>query len=101
MKEFEILVLCDDGEDVWKYVEADSFDEACDMAFNDALEAGEKPVQCESNTNWDPIDPEPIYSDEDGRCIGHLQPRMTQAQLDASPGIQGWSRPSIDTRFAS
>jgi hypothetical protein len=100
MKDFEITILCDDGETHDVTVQAPNFNEACDEAFNDALVAGWRPVQCEPNTNWDPIVPEPLYSDTDGRCIGYLQPRMTPAQLAASPGIQSWSRPTEDTRFA-
>lgn len=106
MKDFEIQVLCDDGlEHVAVVLDAKDLDEACDIAFNDALELGHKPVQCEPvepvrpATNWDPIDPEPLYND-DGQCIGQLMPRMTQEQLAASPGIQSWSTPAIDTRFA-
>jgi hypothetical protein len=52
----------------------------------------------ENDMNWDPIKPEPVFND-DGQCIGKLMPRMTQEQLAVSPGIQGWSRPEVDTRF--
>lgn len=50
-------------------------------------------VECK---DWDSFDDQKMYVD--GVCIGTLQPRMTQEQLDATPGIQGWSRPTHETR---
>jgi hypothetical protein len=46
--------------------------------------------------NWDSYDAQPVY--HNGKCIGSLVPRMTQEQIAASPGIQGWSAPKFDTR---
>lgn len=47
--------------------------------------------------NWDSLIPQPVYSST-GQHIGMKMPRMTQAQIAASPGIQGWSAPDTDTR---
>ena len=48
--------------------------------------------------NWDSFDPQPVYDRVTSQCIGMLQPRMTQAQIAATPGIQGWSAPTHETR---
>lgn len=46
--------------------------------------------------NWDSFNPQPLVVD--GKSIGKLMPRATQAVLNASPGLQGWSKPEYETR---
>lgn len=46
---------------------------------------------------WDSLLPQPVYNST-GRHAGTLMPRMTQAEIAASPGIQGWSAPKHETR---
>jgi hypothetical protein len=49
-----------------------------------------------SINNWDSFSPQKMYVGT--KCIGTLMPRMTQAQIRASKGVQGWSAPSVETR---
>jgi len=46
--------------------------------------------------NWDSFKPQPIY--RNSRHVGWLAPRLTQQQIAASPAIQGWSVPAVETR---
>ncbi len=48
--------------------------------------------------NWDSFYPQPLTDVETGKSLGVLMPRATQAVLRASPGLQGWSKPMIETR---
>ena len=34
-----------------------------------------------------------LMHDEQGNCLGRLMPTVSQATLEASPGIQTWSNP--------
>ena len=56
-----------------------------------------KPARATTCQRWDSFIPQPVY-DDTGKHVGMLMPRMTQAQIAASPGIQGWSAPDHETR---
>ncbi len=45
----------------------------------------------------DSLIPQPVYN-HDGTHAGMLMPRMRQDQIAASPGIQAWSAPTVETR---
>ncbi len=49
--------------------------------------------------NWDSFYPQPLTCGETGKALGILMPRVTQEVLRASPGLQGWSKPTIETRI--
>ena len=55
------------------------------------------PARATTCQRWDSLVPQPVY-DSTGKHAGMLMPRMTQAEIAASPGIQGWSAPDHETR---
>ncbi len=68
-------------------------DDEIDRQFTERRYAATR-IEC---AEWDSFKPQPLYVD--GVCIGQLMPRMTQAQIAATPGIQGWSAPETETRL--
>jgi hypothetical protein len=43
--------------------------------------------------DWDADEPMMLTDSVTGQCFGTLMPMASQATLEASPGIQGWSHP--------
>lgn len=67
-------------------------DDEIDRQFTERAHQASK-IEC---AEWDSFSPQPLTVN--GVPFGVLMPRMTQAQIAATPGIQGWSAPLTETR---